>query len=658
MGQTFSYPIGREVASTAAGATINNFTSYDALGRVKTTVQCNPGVSACQTFTANYDQLGDLTSLVYPGSNLTVTYGYDTAARLTSASDSNGVTYATSPTFFASGAMKEFASPNFNNNKFHTELNNRLQPTEIWAGPAQGATALFDKQYQYNAPSTSQMNNGNIYTVTNVKDSSRTQTFTYDILNRLSSAQDNAHWANTYSYDAWGNLWQKTPGAPAGESMNQTPDTGNHLSSYSYDAAGNMQTDGINSWTYVYDAENRITTAGGTTYTYDADGRRVKKSSGTNYWYGPGGAIMAETDSSGNWTNYVFFGGQRLARNVSGDIKYYITDHLHSTAMFVDKAGTTAAILDDNDFYPWGGVVPGVGQTTSNNHYKMTGKERDTESGLDYYGARYYGSGMGRFMSPDWAAKPATVPYAEFGDPQSLNLYSYTRNSPIIRVDGDGHDANGMLARPGQGGILGSGALTDGDNPFADQDRVMWANAAGAIFIVSDPAQQPQQQQQSIATAADSKVGTTTYLQGRSKDNYKAGSNKCNQLVADSVEESGRERPKVRRSGILGLLGLTRDPTAHEWADPNVRIPGWSKPAPVASAAPSDVIAQQHGQFGHAGVVVMTSDGLRTVSVNSTTNPAGIVTRNDWGFRASGQNGEGAHDPGVMVRRYVGDQIP
>jgi YD repeat-containing protein len=139
--------------------------------------------------------------------------------------------------FFASGAMKEFATPNFNNNKFHMELNNRLQPTEIWAGPAQGATALFDKQYQYNAPSTTQMNNGNIYTVTNVKDSSRTQTFTYDVLNRLASAQDNGHWANTYSYDAWGNLL----------------------------------TDGINSWTYVYDAENRIAAAGGTTYTYDIE---------------------------------------------------------------------------------------------------------------------------------------------------------------------------------------------------------------------------------------------------------------------------------------------------------------------------------------------------------------------------------------------------
>ena len=44
--------------------------------------------------------------------------------------------------------------------------------------------------------------------------------------------------------------------------------------------------------------------------------------------------------------------------------------------------------------------------------------------------------------------------------------------------------------------------------------------------------------------------------------------------------------------------------------------------------------------------------------LNSTTNPAGIVTRNDWGFRPRGGNGEGAGDPGVVVRRYVGDSIP
>jgi RHS repeat-associated protein len=68
-----------------------------------------------------------------------------------------------------------------------------------------------------------------------------------------------------------------------------------------------------------------------------------------------------------------------------------------------------------------------------------TGKERDTESGNDYFGARYYASSMGRFMSPDWAAKIMPVPYAVLADPQSLNLYAYVRNNPMTRFDADGH---------------------------------------------------------------------------------------------------------------------------------------------------------------------------------------------------------------------------
>jgi len=55
----------------------------------------------------------------------------------------------------------------------------------------------------------------------------------------------------------------------------------------------------------------------------------------------------------------------------------------------------------------------------------FTGKERDTESGNDYFGARYYASSMGRFMSPDWSAKAEPVLYAKLDDPQSLNLYHY-----------------------------------------------------------------------------------------------------------------------------------------------------------------------------------------------------------------------------------------
>jgi RHS repeat-associated protein len=64
-----------------------------------------------------------------------------------------------------------------------------------------------------------------------------------------------------------------------------------------------------------------------------------------------------------------------------------------------------------------------------------TAKERDSESGLDYFGARYYGSALGRFTSPD---QPFADQHQE--DPQSWNLYSYVRNNPLANVDPIGLD--------------------------------------------------------------------------------------------------------------------------------------------------------------------------------------------------------------------------
>jgi RHS repeat-associated protein len=80
-----------------------------------------------------------------------------------------------------------------------------------------------------------------------------------------------------------------------------------------------------------------------------------------------------------------------------------------------------------------------------------TGKERDAESGNDYFGARYYESSMGRFMSPDWSAKAEPVPYAKLDNPQSLNLYEYVLNNPLHGVDPDGH----CSAPTVQGGHVG-----------------------------------------------------------------------------------------------------------------------------------------------------------------------------------------------------------
>ena len=164
--------------------------------------------------------------------------------------------------------------------------------------------------------------------------------------------------------------------------------------------------------------------------------KKANGSTGTLYWYMTPG-IVAESDLSGNLkSEYVFFNGERVARRdfPAGSVAYYFSDHLKTASVITDSVGN---IKSESDYYPWGGELQFV--NSDPNHYKFTGKERDTETGLDYFGARYYSNGLGRFITPDWTATPEPVPYADLTDPQSLNQYGYVGNNPLIRIDKDGH---------------------------------------------------------------------------------------------------------------------------------------------------------------------------------------------------------------------------
>ena len=235
------------------------------------------------------------------------------------------------------------------------------------------------------------------------------------------------------------------------EGLSTSAGTNNQLSGYGYDPAGNMISNGSSS--YFYDAENRLIASGGDSYIYDGDGMRVEKctegnvagtcasgASGTLYWRGTSSAPLSETNLAGTIQNtYVFFNGERVARRDSaGAIHYYFSDQVGSHGVVENATGTVCE--QDIDYYPYGGVQQDYysGSGVSQN-YKFTGKERDTESGLDNFGARYDASTLGSFMTPDWAAKPTDVPYANFGNPQSLNLYSYVQNNPTTVGDPDGH---------------------------------------------------------------------------------------------------------------------------------------------------------------------------------------------------------------------------
>jgi RHS repeat-associated protein len=302
--------------------------------------------------------------------------------------------------------------------------------------------------------------------IANGKDGNRTQNFTYDALNRIQQAYTNGpNWGETFGplatgpgvapatpgIDAWGNLTNRSgvTGKTLTEALSCPASANNQLTTcFTYDAAGNLIQNGTA--TYTYDAENRIITTAGTSYIYDGDGQRIEKctagatagtcsatATGTYYWKQGDGGTIAETDLHGNWTTAYGIIRGKIASRVdlpANTLHYYFNDHLGTTSVVTSAAGV---VQKESDYFPYGGEIAIVSGDA--NRYKFTGKERDSESGLDMFGARYYSSSLGRFITPDWAAKATAVPYANFGNPQSLNLYSYVQNNPTTVGDPDGH---------------------------------------------------------------------------------------------------------------------------------------------------------------------------------------------------------------------------
>ena len=93
------------------------------------------------------------------------------------------------------------------------------------------------------------------------------------------------------------------------------------------------------------------------------------------------------------------------------------------------------------DFTPFGGEKSYT--STCPQNYKFEGKERDTETQNDDFGARYYSWRFGRWLSSDWSSVPVAVPYANLNNPQTLNLYSMVADDPESFADLDGHTSNG-----------------------------------------------------------------------------------------------------------------------------------------------------------------------------------------------------------------------
>ncbi len=409
--------------------------TYDRRGRV---TQESKTITGAGTFNTSltYDAADRVRTLTYPDGEV-VTNGY---------SDPRGVlntvsgwsSYVNSSSYNALGQVTQQSYNGWNSSSAswsYRSDNFRLdnyQVNSAWYGNQ------LNLSYSYDAV-------GNVKTISDGSNSNQVQTFTYDALNRLTSASTNAvgngQYSESYSYNPIGNLTSKSdlgsysypPSGANSVRPHAVTSVGGY--SYSYDANGNMltRTEWSGSHTQGWDVENHLTSdsngANSVTFTYDGDSKRVKKvDNGVTTAYI---ANLYEWKSSGGVVKYYYAAGKRVAMRTSSsiwDVSYLFGDHLGSTSLATNAYGYQTSRLS---YKPFGGTAWFTAVLPTD--YGFTGQRYEGTTGYIYdFGARYYDEYIGRFISAD-----TIVPGA--GNPQALNRYSYVFNNPLKYTDPTGH---------------------------------------------------------------------------------------------------------------------------------------------------------------------------------------------------------------------------
>ncbi len=450
-----------------AGSGFLNFRTigaFDPLGRIVNFSQTTNG--QVFPFTYSYVPAGQ-SAVYYPSRSNIIKFSttYDVLSRVTSAiNPATLVAYTQSRLYWPHGPLQSDQRANGLNET--TTYNSRLQNTGVSLGTTLGGTQTWSIT---NSFGTTQ-NNGNLIQQT-IQASGMAnpinQYFGYDTLNRLLLASENpssstkpvcpdaaSSWCQVYSYDAFGNR-----AIPSQSNLSISP-----LQPVAFNTASNQITG--TGWAYDTGSRGTVSRDPMATYAYDADGlitaycpgsgtcANVAGSSGTLFAYDGEGRRIAKSPSRGTTDVYVYDSGGDLASeysnapaSVAAGTQFLTGDQLGTTRVVTLQAGT---VSERHDYEPFGAelivnsVSPRYGVTGYGSAVEVpiqfTGKERDAETGLDYFGARYMSSAQGRFTSPDpggYGAAPI--------DPQSWNMYSYGLNNPLRYVDPDGMAVNVCL---------------------------------------------------------------------------------------------------------------------------------------------------------------------------------------------------------------------
>ncbi|MGB7201021.1 MAG: RHS repeat-associated core domain-containing protein [Pyrinomonadaceae bacterium] len=439
-----------KLTKVASSVSTTEYTAFDILGRVTAHKQTTDGNAYTTGYT--YNLSGALIEETYPSGRVVKnTLSNDGDLQQVQSQKSGGPlqNYANGFNYNAAGAV---TSMRLGNGKWeNTTFNSRLQPTQIGLGGSATNTSLLKLNYDYGTT----QNNGNVLSQTITVNRSNqtplvfTQSYVYDSLNRLKSAEEKdasnaTTWKQTYTFDRYGNrrFDQTNTTFPTFENPNITNpqiDSANNRfttgQGWTYDLAGNVITD-AEGRSFFYDAENKqksVSNGSGTigTYYFDGDGKRVKKvvpnGETTIFVYDAAGKTVAEYSTV-------------VAPVETAKVQYLTNDNLGTPRINTDATGN---VVSRSDYMPYGEEIVGLGGRSSTDKYVaddvrqgFTGYENDSETGLDFAQARMYIKRLGRFTTTD----PVLMKVARRLDPQRINLYVYVRNNPLNYVDENGED--------------------------------------------------------------------------------------------------------------------------------------------------------------------------------------------------------------------------
>ena len=276
----------------------------------------------------------------------------------------------------------------------------------------------------------------------------------------------------------------------------------NYTQMFSYDELGNLQTmqsQGRWSRSYIYDnVTNRLLRHEGTNnvYTYDAHGNMTSMPHLSSMTWNS--SDMLRSASNGTFSSYYSYNaaGDRVRKGVdngitlstaTNSIRYQYDNHLGSASLELDQI---AAIISYEEYHPFGTTSYRSGRKeteVSQKRYKYVGKERDEETGLYYYGARYYAAWLCRFVSVDSLM-------SEF--PWQSSYLAFDGN-PINKVDLTGMSAdwfqnektgevyyNSEMRKgdEGTGAMTGKGWVHMGENGMFQQEGNPMTSDASILF--------------------------------------------------------------------------------------------------------------------------------------------------------------------------------